>query len=132
VVSFSFVALLGLLPVGMSIFSASLDTSVHSQIVQRFVSDAQQTDFDTLQAQPTVTRYFDDEGSEKPQAVAIYTAFMTVSSKTKLPMSATSSNLATLNIKIAKDPAHSADPFAATSKLHIWSDVAFVARNTNK
>jgi len=129
VVAFSFVALLGLLPVGMGIFSSSLDTSVHTQIVQRFIADAQQTDFDTLLAKTTVTRYFDDEGSEKT-APSIYTAQMTVKPTTALPKSAVSTNLATLAIKIAKDPAHSTDPFAPTSKLHIWSDVAFVARNS--
>lgn len=132
VVAFAFTALLGLLPVGMTIFSSALDTSVHSQIIQRFISDAEQTDFSTLQQQPTVTRYFDDEGSESVQLASVYTASMTVKPTTALPKTDVSSNLVTLSIKIARDPGHAADPFSATSKLTIWTDVAFVARNSNK
>ncbi len=132
VVAFAFTALLGLLPVGMTIFSSALDTSVHSQIIQRFVSDAEQTDFNTLQQQPAVTRYFDDEGSESVQSSSVYTASMTIKPTTTLPKTAVSSNLVTLSIKIAKDPGHAADPFSPTSKLTTWTDVAFVARNSNK
>ena len=132
VVAFAFVALMGLLPVGLNTFGAALDTSVRSQIVQRFVSDAEQTDFDTLQNQPAVLRYFDDEGSEKDKSLSVYTASMTVKPTTALPKTAVSSNLVTLSIKIAKDPGHAADPFGTTSKLRVWTDVAFVARNKNK
>lgn len=130
VVAFAFVGLLGLLPVGLTTFGAALDTSVRSQIVQRFVSDAEQTDFDTLKSQTApLVRYFDDEGSEKDKSTSVYTASMTVNPVTALPKSATSKNLLTLTIKIAKDPGHAADPFATTSKLKTWTDVAFVARN---
>jgi len=129
VVSFAFVGLLGLLPVGLNNFGAALDTSVRSQIAQRFISDAEQTDFDTLQNQAAVVRYFDDEGTEKDKSVSIYTASMTVKTNTPLPKSATSPNLVTLTIKIAKDPGHAADPFGPSSKLKTWTDVAFVARN---
>ena len=130
VVSFAFVGLLGLLPVGLNNFGSALDTSVRSQIVQRFVSDAEQTDFDSLQNQTSpIVRYFDDEGTEKDKTVSIYTASMTVKTNTALPKSATSQNLVTLTIKIAKDPGHAADPFASNTKLKTWTDVAFVARN---
>jgi len=84
VVAFAFVSLMALLPVGLTTFRRSIDTSVCAQIAQRVVNDAQQTDFDILidqtnleQSQagegftfraPTIAapalRYFDDQGME--------------------------------------------------------------------
>ena len=73
IVAFAFVALLGLLPAGLSTFRKAIDTTVSAQIVQKIVSDAEQTDFDTLFGQAESsdanyyvlkTRYFDDQGSE--------------------------------------------------------------------
>lgn len=76
VVAFAFVAIFSLLPVGMGVFREAMDTSVSAQIVQRIVSDSQQTNFDNL-VDPTKSggtasgdwfvlplRYFDDQGSE--------------------------------------------------------------------
>lgn len=48
VVAFAFVAILGLLPAGMTQFRQAVDTTVCAQIAQRVIGDAQQTDFDTL------------------------------------------------------------------------------------
>lgn len=73
IVAFAFVALLGLLPAGMTVFRKSVDTTVSAQIVQHIVSDAEQSDFDALLDRATEksadfyvlkTRYFDDQGSE--------------------------------------------------------------------
>lgn len=76
VVAFAFVAIFSLLPVGMGVFREAMDTSVSAQIVQRIVSDAQQTNFDNLvdttKSGGTSSgdwfvlplRYFDDQGSE--------------------------------------------------------------------
>jgi uncharacterized protein (TIGR02598 family) len=130
VVAFGFVALFGLLPTGLDIFRRALESSVSAQIVQHVAADAQQTDFATLQAQPQVLRYFDEEGTELLPAQSgqsIYTAQVTVTPTTKLPGSV-SQNLITLAIKVAKDPGHSGD-FSATTKLQVGTYVAFVARN---
>jgi len=76
VVAFAFVAIFSLLPVGMGVFREAMDTSVSAQIVQRVVSDATETEFDSLidpaknggavsgdyYALPM--RYFDDQGTE--------------------------------------------------------------------
>jgi len=76
VVAFAFVAIFSLLPVGMGVFREAMDTSVSAQIVQRVVSDATETEFDSLidpaknggtssgdyYALPV--RYFDDQGTE--------------------------------------------------------------------
>jgi len=48
VVAFAFVAILGLLPAGMSQFRQAIDTSVCAQIAQRIINEAQQTDFNVL------------------------------------------------------------------------------------
>ncbi|MEA3211554.1 MAG: hypothetical protein QOE70_4611 [Chthoniobacter sp.] len=129
IVAFAFVALFGLLPVGLNVFRGALDTSVRSQIVQRLVADAQQADFDVLKSKGDSFRYFDDEGTEIEAGKSIYTASLTAKSPSALPQSAVSLNLITLAIKIAKNPGHVANPFALESKLPFTSHVAFVARN---
>ncbi len=48
VVAFAFVALLGLLPAGLTTFRRALDISICTQIAQRIVSDAQGADFDIV------------------------------------------------------------------------------------
>jgi len=99
VVAFAFVAILGLIPAGMSQFRQATDTSVCAQIAQRIINECQETDFTTLIDEknlpttggddfafrtPTVAastsasaaapgkciRYFDEQGMEViPQAV---------------------------------------------------------------
>lgn len=82
VVAIALVALLGLMPSGMSNFRAALDTQIAGEIFQRVVADAQETDFDTLIESGTDTklggqvggqvsqfyrlplRHFDNQGSE--------------------------------------------------------------------
>ena len=74
IVAFAFVALFSLLPIGMGVFREAMDTSVSAQIVQRVVSDAEETDFDVLKDDPGNSksgnyyvlpfRYFDDQGTE--------------------------------------------------------------------
>jgi hypothetical protein len=48
VISFAFVAILGLLPAGLTQFRQAMDNSVGAQIAQRVILECQQTDFDTL------------------------------------------------------------------------------------
>ena len=48
IVAFAFVALLGLLPPGMRNFRAAMDMQTSTEIYQRVIADAQETDFDTL------------------------------------------------------------------------------------
>lgn len=85
VVSFAFVAILGLLPAGMTQFRQAVDTTVCAQIAQRVIGDAQQADYDVLIDRPGMPaspdqwdnftfrapkvgqsefRYFDERGSE--------------------------------------------------------------------
>ncbi len=48
IVAFAFVALVGVLPVGLQTFRRAVDASVSAQITQRIINDIQQTDFDIL------------------------------------------------------------------------------------
>lgn len=134
IVSFAFLGLFGLLPVGLEVFRGAMDRSVRTQIVQRIVLDAQQTDFDVLQAQTEdLRRYFDEEGTEFKENGPgferyIYTSSLTVQPETVLPQTATSKNLLTLTVKIARNPGHVAEPFAPAGKVPFTVSTAFVAR----
>lgn len=128
IVAFAFVALLGLLPVGLTSFRSALDRSVRSQIVQSLTTQAQQTDFALLKANTTsILSYYDDEGAEVPAESSIYTASMKVAPKTELPEAGESTNVLTLNISIANNPGHLPDPFKPG--LAFSKHAAFVARN---
>jgi uncharacterized protein (TIGR02598 family) len=76
IVAFAFVALLGLLPVGLGNFSKAMDTQTSTEIYQRLAAELQETEFDNLikigksqTAQNKMYfymkyRYFDAEGQE--------------------------------------------------------------------
>jgi uncharacterized protein (TIGR02598 family) len=135
IVGFAFVAMFGLLPVGLSTFRQAVDNSVGSQIVQRLINDAQQTDYPELikisAAQPS-RRYFDDQGNEVTSINdSIYTAELTVIAPTSLPNTSTppTDNLATVIVKLANNPAHNATPFDPGSKIAYSTYSALIARN---
>ncbi len=48
VVAFAFVALLGLIPLGLSTFRKAMDASIGAEIGQRVLNDLQQSDFNTV------------------------------------------------------------------------------------
>jgi len=131
VIAFAFIAIFGLIPSGLRIFRQAMDASVGSQIAQRVVSDAQQTDFDQLitdEGGNTITgvnatgrkavRYFDEQGNELlnsdgsiPQSAppkAIYHVNTRITPATTLPKKGTSTadnaNLATVTIQVAYNP----------------------------
>lgn len=82
IVAFSFISILGLIPVGLNRFHAAIDTSVSKQIFQRLVNEAGQTDYSALVGTNSVVgstfrspqgagnpavpsiRYFDSQGNE--------------------------------------------------------------------
>ena len=76
IMAFSLVAVLGLMPAGMTNFRKAMDLSVGAQIAQHVMNDAQQSDFDVMLTQGTPgsgiatsvfdkpARYFDDQGEE--------------------------------------------------------------------
>lgn len=69
IVSFAFVALLGLMATGVGQFRDAMDTTITAQIASRMISDAQQAEFSELVgsqefAEETAIRYFDEQGNE--------------------------------------------------------------------
>jgi prepilin-type N-terminal cleavage/methylation domain-containing protein len=67
IVSVTFIALLGLLPVGLNTFTHSIDTAVETQIGQAVLTQARQSKFSELNLLLTrINFYFDDQG--KPVA----------------------------------------------------------------
>lgn len=133
IVAFAFLAILGLLPAGLGNFRQSIDNTVGSQIVQRLVGEAQQTDFPTLTASTApVLRYFDDQGNEMTSSQNyLYTAEISVQAPTTLPNTSTppTSSLATVTIKLANNAGRNPSPFSSTSKVSHTTFTALIAKN---
>lgn len=107
IMSFALVGLIGLLPVGLSTFRSAMDNSISTQISQRLLNEAGQTDFDQLLATPQTVRYFDDQGNELTaanKARAIYHTNLVVAPATALPGAVPNQNLATVFLQIANNP----------------------------
>jgi uncharacterized protein (TIGR02598 family) len=129
IVSFAFLGLLGLLPVGMDVFRKSMSASVGAQLVQQVLTEAQQTDFDLLtrgfvpepgyETPPPSyfeyipIRYFDDEGNELPTekaADSLYQVHAVVQNLPKFPDNTNKNtiemnDLASVVVQIAVNPA---------------------------
>lgn len=147
IVAFAFVAILGLLPTGMTVFRQSINTTVTSQIAQRIINDARQTDFDELikdAGNSTITgsnmtgrkaeRYFDDQGNElaaTDRGKSIYSVNTRITPETPLPSVGSNSDvphLATVTIQVANNPGGNAlalDPSSASDQnkpmRNLWS-----------
>ncbi|MDQ3623943.1 MAG: Verru_Chthon cassette protein B [Verrucomicrobiota bacterium] len=128
VVAFAFVGILALLPTGLNVFRSAMNTSVTSQISQRVINDAMQTDFDVLVDTPASGehpesftfvapkvegpeyRYFDDQGNELPKerrSDAIYHVLVRVTPGTRLARSGPQSEtrqIATVTVQVAANP----------------------------
>lgn len=123
VVAFAFVAILGLIPAGLSQFRQAMDISVCSQISQRIIMEAQQTEFDVLVANAGTAqfRYFDEQGNEVPvtdaakenpaalsadqKLLTVYHVNTRIRPATSLPGAvATTPTIATLTIEVAFNP----------------------------
>ncbi len=70
VIAFAFVAILGLLPAGMTQFRQAIDTSVCAQIAQRVINEVQQTDFNVLVDEKATSSMGNDYAFRMPTVVA--------------------------------------------------------------
>ncbi len=99
IISFAFVATIGLLPVGLSVSRQAIETTIQSQIVQQLTTQALQTDFSQLgKLADAAAYYFDDQGKSVPAATSCYKAGFNVATTTVLPDSRTTQKLATVTI----------------------------------
>ncbi len=134
--SFALVAVFGLIPAGMSTFRKAMDVSVGSQIAQRVINDAQQSDWaELIKSGATATRYFDDQGAEVDgAATAIYHVKTVIIPVTNVP-GGSNADLATVTVQVANNPGNR----AITEADGVWkqqqivpisSYTSFVARNS--
>src|SRR5687768_8134911 len=76
VVGFGFVALVGMIPVGLNTFRSAIDATVGAQIAQSLLTEVRQAKFSELAnfnkntdadpKKPSADYYFNDEGSVTP------------------------------------------------------------------
>jgi uncharacterized protein (TIGR02598 family) len=131
VIAVAFVALLGLLPAGMSAYRSAAATSAATQIFEKVLADARQTDFSKLvypgvgqPAKPVSAantfrephlRYFDQDGEEvvpksagapsaDEVAKIVYHANTRIVTNSKVPEGHLGLYLATLTVQIATNP----------------------------
>ena len=107
-----------------------------SQIVQRVVNDARESDFSSLTTDPTTgvaiapgatgrkaVRYFDSQGTELTgSSGSIYEVNTRVAPQTTLPNAGPVSTLATVTIQIVNDPAHR---IGNPDSTNLWTNSAF-------
>jgi uncharacterized protein (TIGR02598 family) len=132
IISVAFVGIVGLLPVGLTTLRQSVDATVGTQILQRIVSEAQQTDYPTLVEKVAGQRFFNDQGTEVANIKdSIYTAQISVTAQTNVPRQkdSLSDNLATISVKLANNPGHIANPFGDGSKVAISVFSALIAKS---
>lgn len=94
VVSFAFVALMGLLPCGLQIFRKAMDTTLEGQIVQHLVGKISQTPYDELGQLQGRSFWFDEAGGPVPEqsAEGIYSASVSLNAQPTLPGSVSYAN----------------------------------------
>lgn len=138
IVSFAFVSVLGLIPTGLTTFRRAMDVSIGSQIAQRVINEAQQTDFNVLTSgSHSAPRYFDDQGTEvrpansaslsaSERARIIYWVNTQVQAATSIPYTTGTAqlneNLATVTIQVVNNPGNV--PITSGSN-GLWNDERF-------
>jgi uncharacterized protein (TIGR02598 family) len=105
IISFAFIALIGLIPVGLTTFHKAMDVSTNSRIVQQVVTDLQQG---TKTLSPTTTPpalYFDNDGDRQAARTTstLYDVNTIIQSPSSLP-GGTTTNLVTVVVEIVKNP----------------------------
>ena len=139
VVALAFVPLLGLIPASLRVFRESMDTAIGSQIAQKIINEAIQTDFNTLISEgdgttnqtfraknPDVSeteqrywRYFDEQGNElsphdSPRAV--YHVLTRIAPKAPLPSVGPNQDLdylAQVTVQVVTNPGNAEIPIVA-------------------
>ncbi|HSJ01049.1 MAG: Verru_Chthon cassette protein B [Verrucomicrobium sp.] len=103
IISFVFVTVFGLLPVGLDVSRQAIDTTVSGQITQQMINEAQQTDFSGLQSLAAASVAepwcFDDQGSKAVDLKStLYKAVYQVAPTAALPSGASTQNLAVVTV----------------------------------
>jgi uncharacterized protein (TIGR02598 family) len=135
VVAFALVAMLGLMPVGLTSFREAMDASTSSRIIQRVSAELRQGTSVVAQ-QPIL--YFDEQGDETTANAqdgkkALYHVNTLVQTATSLPGGA-SSSLNTVTVEIVKNPRSEAVPrdpstlaFLEQPGMPVWRYPVYIA-----
>lgn len=127
IASFGIIALLALLPSGLNMFRDAMNVTVSSQIAQRLIKEAVQTDYETLleiavgappPTGPVVkpVRYFTDEGVELPASKAseaifhVHTRLMAITNLPTAGGTFANDSLATITVQVALNPGNKTLP----------------------
>jgi uncharacterized protein (TIGR02598 family) len=140
IVSFAFIGIIGMLPVGMSTFRQATDATVQSQITQQMVSQVAETNFANLNKLTTSTYLFDDQGIlVSDDSKCIYKVAIDVTTDTTVfPVSNAAdaapvnvSKLATVKIYIVNTKYPGADKEPDPKKNHSARIVTTVAADSS-
>ena len=128
IIAVAYTGILALLPNGLNVFRQALDATVSSQIIQRVLNEAKETDFSALITGSTgatnetflainaldpakgTVRWFDDQANELSSPNdAIYHVNTRIMPATALPRTGTggvpdNANLATVTVQVANNP----------------------------
>jgi uncharacterized protein (TIGR02598 family) len=102
IISFSLIALMGLLPVGLKTLQESTDTTTQATVFQNIVMEAQQIDFSTLTNSALTNRFYDAEGHELGYYPTSYIYHATVFAPSNTYIPAYPSPLISTNLKTLK------------------------------
>ncbi|MEI6338441.1 MAG: Verru_Chthon cassette protein B [Verrucomicrobiota bacterium] len=123
----AFVAMQGMLPIGLKTARNAMETSTGSQIVQRIATQVKQRDVKSL----TQTNYtFDDQANEASSLAApkIYDARITVNTGVAFPGCPANSTLAGVTIEAVNNPGRKANAFDGTLPRKVYC--AYAARSS--
>jgi uncharacterized protein (TIGR02598 family) len=102
IISFAFVTMFGLLPVGLNVSRQAMDTTIEAQIVQKMKTQALQTDFSMLSNLKDADELsFDDQGKQVEAGKGNFRAgYSSVSTETALPDGSITRQLKTVTISV--------------------------------
>jgi len=87
IVSFAFVAIMGMLPCGLQVFRKAMDTSMEGQMVQHIVGRISQTPYAEIARYQGSSFWFDDAGNfvSEQSPECIYSASIGITAQPVLP-----------------------------------------------
>lgn len=108
IVSFGIISMVSMLPGGLETFRCSINRSVSTQIAQRILNEARQTEFTKLTSLPTY-RYFTDEGDETQvgDTRKVFIAWTVVATPVSVPATNgafSNTSMARVHIRVANSP----------------------------
>lgn len=140
VMAFGLVSILGLMPVGLTLFKDTMKQATVTKIVENIAVEARQTDFDDLKTEQNAnTRWFNAEGNRvtEDDESRIFYVSTAVNEVSTIPGDNYNSteHLYQLEIQVAYAPEHPGDPLSSggtvDQRRDLFSHFIFIANGTN-